>query len=63
MPTDLTDDVDLCGAVCVWLTSKYEDIQWLSGRLISATWDLDELLAKKEQVIEKDLLKFALLTG
>lgn len=63
MPTDLKDDVDLCGAVCVWLTSKCEDIQWLSGRLISATWDLDELLAKKEEVIEKDLLKFALLTG
>ncbi|KAK5063007.1 hypothetical protein LTR84_005083 [Exophiala bonariae] len=58
----LTDDVDLCGAVCVWLTANFKNTQWLSGRLISATWDLDELLSKKDQVIEKDLLKFALLT-
>ncbi|KEF57412.1 uncharacterized protein A1O9_05329 [Exophiala aquamarina CBS 119918] len=58
----LTDDVGLCGAVCVWLTSRRRDLQWLSGRLISATWDMDELLSKKDQVVQKDLLKFALVT-
>jgi hypothetical protein len=31
--------------------------------LISATWDMEELMAKKEQVVERDLLKFVLLTN
>lgn len=59
---DLTDEVDLCGAVCVHLSKGITDISWLSGRLISATWDMDELVSKKERVVEKDLLKFVLLT-
>lgn len=59
---DLTDSVDLAGAVCVWLTAKREELQWLSGRLISATWNMNELIAKKDAVVEKDLLKLALQT-
>ncbi|KAJ9603140.1 hypothetical protein H2200_012435 [Cladophialophora chaetospira] len=58
----LTDEVDLCGAVCVYLSKQIKDISWLSGRLISATWDMQELMSKKDQVVEKDLLKFVLLT-
>ena len=61
-PTDLTDEVDLCGAVCVYLSKQVKDISWLSGRLISATWDMEELMLKKDQVVGKDLLKFVLLT-
>jgi hypothetical protein len=53
---DLTDDVDLCGAVCVWLTRERR--AWLSGRLMSAKWDVNELLEKREKVEEQDLLKF-----
>jgi NAD(P)-dependent dehydrogenase (short-subunit alcohol dehydrogenase family) len=52
----LVDSVDLCGAFCVWLTR--EKRAWLSGRLVSAKWDVDELLAKKTEVEEQDLLKF-----
>jgi hypothetical protein len=40
----------------VWLTR--EKRAWLSGRLVSAKWDVDELLAKKNEVEEQDLLKF-----
>jgi hypothetical protein len=40
----------------VWLTR--EKRAWLSGRLVSAKWDVDELLAKKTDVEEQDLLKF-----
>ncbi|KAL1860796.1 hypothetical protein Plec18167_008555 [Paecilomyces lecythidis] len=54
----LTDDPDLCGAFCVWLTRKTEQVKWLSGRLLSATWDPEELLVKKEDIIRGDLLKF-----
>ncbi|CAO2649419.1 Nn.00g068040.m01.CDS01 [Neocucurbitaria sp. VM-36] len=57
----LTDDVGLCGAFCVWLSR--EKRMWLNGRLLSATWDLDELLEKKEKVVEQDLLKFSYRLG
>lgn len=53
--TDLKDDVGLCGAFCVWLSR--EKRSWLNGRLISATWDVDELLKKKGQIQDEDLLK------
>ncbi|KAI1626487.1 hypothetical protein EDD37DRAFT_349685 [Exophiala viscosa] len=58
----LTDDVALCGAVCVWLSTRLSNIGWLSGRLISATWDMDDLMSKQKQIVDRDLLKFALLT-
>lgn len=31
---------------------------WLSGRLVSAKWDVDELEGKREDIEEGDLLKF-----
>ncbi|GAD97724.1 short-chain dehydrogenases/reductase, putative [Paecilomyces variotii No. 5] len=54
----LTDDPDLCGSFCVWLTRNPRHVKWLSGRLLSATWDPEELLAKKEDIVKGDLLKF-----
>ena len=57
---DLTDSVDLCGAYCVWLTKDVNATSWLSGRFISAIWDAEQLVEKKGEVLEKDLLKFAL---
>jgi hypothetical protein len=59
--TDLTDSVGLCGAFCVWLSQ--EKRMWLNGRLLSAKWDVEELLEKKDSVVEQDLLKFAFRTG
>jgi len=56
--TDLVDSIDLCGAFCVWLSKQTQELQWLTGRFISANWDVDELLAKKALIIEKDLLKW-----
>lgn len=57
----LTDDVGLCGAFCVWLTA--EKRMWLSGRLLGATWDADELLKKKDDIEKGDLLKMGLRSG
>ncbi|CRG91995.1 hypothetical protein PISL3812_09049 [Talaromyces islandicus] len=54
----LTDDPELCGAFCVWLTQDPARFQWLSGRLVCATWDPEELLAKKDDIVKGDLLKF-----
>jgi NAD(P)-dependent dehydrogenase (short-subunit alcohol dehydrogenase family) len=59
----LVDKVDLCGAVCVWLSMRTKELHWLTGRLVSSNWDMDELLAKRDEIVEKDLLKFALLTA
>lgn len=56
----LTDSPDLCGASCVWLTKDGDKRNWLSGRLISAKWDADELEARKEEIVEKGLLKTVL---
>ena len=57
MLIDLIDDVALCGAFCVWLTKIKGGEQWLNGRFLSATWDVDELLAKTDEIVEKNLLK------
>ncbi len=53
----LVDDVGLCGAFCVWLSSKQEDVMFLNGRFLSANWDVDELLHRKDEIVQKDLLK------
>ncbi|GAB1737113.1 hypothetical protein NU219Hw_g796t1 [Hortaea werneckii] len=55
----LIDDAELCGAICVWLTQS-NDRHWLSGRLISANWDIHELNGMREQIEMKDLLKLGL---
>ncbi|KAK4495142.1 hypothetical protein PRZ48_013469 [Zasmidium cellare] len=52
----LTDDPALCGGFLTWLTK--EKRPWLSGRYISSNWDVEELHAKKGQIVEKDLLTF-----
>ncbi|KAL1793662.1 hypothetical protein ACET3X_008644 [Alternaria dauci] len=57
----LTDDVGLAGAFCVWLST--EKRMWLNGRLISATWDIDDLLRKKGQIEGQDLLKLGYRVG
>lgn len=53
----LVDDVGLGGAFCVWLSSRREKVMFLSGRFLSANWDVDELLEKEDEIIQKDLLK------
>lgn len=59
----LVDDVALCGAFCVWLSRHLVDghLRWLNGRFVSATWDVDELSAKEKEIVNKDLLKFAMI--
>jgi NAD(P)-dependent dehydrogenase (short-subunit alcohol dehydrogenase family) len=62
----LNDSPDLCGNFIVWLTKDgeegREDKKWMSGRLVSATWDIDGLVAKKDEVVKGDLLKLTFRT-
>jgi NAD(P)-dependent dehydrogenase (short-subunit alcohol dehydrogenase family) len=53
----LVDSPDLCGAFCVWLTREVKATLWLSGRYVSARWDVGELLGRRQEIVEKDLLK------
>ena len=62
MPQDmhhiLVDSPYLSGAMCVWLGTDRAD--FLRGRYISSTWDVTELEARKQEIVEKDLLKMQL---
>ncbi|KAB8297744.1 hypothetical protein EYC80_001546 [Monilinia laxa] len=59
----LVDSVDLCGGFCVWLSKNIKDLKWLNGRFLDARWDVDELLQRKDDIVEKDLLKWTLRTS
>ncbi|MCJ1313775.1 hypothetical protein MMC25_007455 [Agyrium rufum] len=55
----LQDTPELCADVVAWLTAEKRD--WLAGRYVSVTWDMEEFLAKKDEIVSKDLLKFRML--
>lgn len=52
----LTEDVGLCGAVCVWLTK--EKRSWLSGRWVSSKWDVENLESMKDDIVKEDKLRY-----
>ncbi|VDB92212.1 unnamed protein product [Peniophora sp. CBMAI 1063] len=56
----MVDKAEHVAALYVWLTSRKAG--FLSGRFIDATWDLDEVLAAKED-IERDNLLVTKLAG
>ncbi|KAE9966238.1 hypothetical protein BLS_007257 [Venturia inaequalis] len=51
----LIDEPELAADSMVWLVRERRE--WLSGRFVSCTWDVDELTGKKEKILEGDLLK------
>ncbi|KAI1169724.1 hypothetical protein F4777DRAFT_572097 [Nemania sp. FL0916] len=48
----------LGGDTIAFLTSERQE--WLAGRYLSAMWDMDEFFAKKQDIIDRDLLKMRL---
>ncbi|KAF2727309.1 oxidoreductase-like protein [Polyplosphaeria fusca] len=58
----LVDTEELCGDGVAWLAGEAgtERGEWLGGRYVSVKWDVDELMAKKEEVVRGDLLKVRL---
>ena len=51
---------DLPASFCVWLASGESD--FLKGRFVWANWDVNEMKAKAEEIVGKDLLTMR-LTG
>ncbi|KAK4653880.1 putative secondary metabolism biosynthetic enzyme [Podospora pseudocomata] len=49
------DTPELAGDSIVFLTSERRE--WLAGRYISCAWDMPELMARRKEIVEKDLLK------
>ena len=54
------DTPELVGGTAVWLAS--EQAKFLSGKTISANWCVDELVARKEEIVKNGLLSID-LTG
>jgi NAD(P)-dependent dehydrogenase (short-subunit alcohol dehydrogenase family) len=46
---------DIAGDTIAWLASERRE--WLGGRYVSCPWDMEELIAKKDEIIEQDKLK------
>ncbi|RAO67739.1 uncharacterized protein BHQ10_003751 [Talaromyces amestolkiae] len=54
----LVDTPELAGDSLAWLTQEKQ--QWLNGRYLSVTWDMPELLARKDEIVNGDKLKVRL---
>ena len=52
------DTPRLAGDTLVWLARERRD--WLSGRFVVATWDMQELEGMREEIMKRDLLKYRL---
>lgn len=57
--TNLVDTPELAADTMVWLTKEKQT--WLNGRYVSANWDVQELMARKEEIVEGDKLKVRLV--
>ena len=57
----LDDESGLCVAVCVWVSRQAQELDWRSGRLVSAKWKMEELFGRREEIISGDKLKFAMV--
>ncbi|KAH8621078.1 putative oxidoreductase ucpA [Alternaria alternata] len=49
------DKAELAGGFAVWLTA--ENRKWLSGRYVSAMWDVEKLESMKDEIVDGDKLK------
>lgn len=55
--TDLFNDTpELASHTLTFLTQERRE--WLAGRHVLANWDMPELVAKADEITEKNLLKF-----
>lgn len=46
----LTDTAELCGGFVVWVTT--EGKEWMGGRYVAATWDVDVLEGMRGEIVE-----------
>ncbi|KAL4736098.1 hypothetical protein BDV11DRAFT_173214 [Aspergillus similis] len=57
----LYDTVELASGAAVWLCSG--DRKFLSGRYFSVNWDVEELEARREEIVEKNLFSSGVRRG
>ncbi|KAI0729731.1 putative oxidoreductase [Fomitopsis betulina] len=55
----LVDTPEIAAHGVLWLVR--ERPEWLSGRYFSCQWDIDELAARKEEIVEGDKLKIKMV--
>ncbi|RYP58786.1 hypothetical protein DL769_008803 [Monosporascus sp. CRB-8-3] len=53
-----TNEPELVGGVVVWLAG--DNAKFLSGRAISVNWSVDDLVARRQEIVKNDLLKMHL---
>jgi len=51
----LPDRPGIAGDTITWLSAERRE--WLAGRYVSCVWDMEELMSKKDEIIEDDKLK------
>ncbi|KEF52959.1 uncharacterized protein A1O9_10865 [Exophiala aquamarina CBS 119918] len=59
MHSYLTQTPQMCADTIVWLARERKE--WLAGRFVFGPADMEELAAKKNEIVEKDLLKLKLV--
>lgn len=57
----LPDSPDVAGDTIAWLAADRKE--WLGGRYVSCPWDMEEFVAKKDEIVERDLLKMRMEFG
>ncbi|KAL5000170.1 hypothetical protein BDV10DRAFT_163538, partial [Aspergillus recurvatus] len=55
----LPDRPDIAGDTIAWLAAERRE--WLGGRYVSCPWDMEELMKKKDEIVEKDQLKMRMV--
>jgi NAD(P)-dependent dehydrogenase (short-subunit alcohol dehydrogenase family) len=51
----LTDTPEMCADTLTFLTNERRD--WLANRYVDTRWDMKEFMAKKDEIVARDLLK------
>jgi hypothetical protein len=51
-----TNPPELAAGFSLWLATQQDKVEFLRGRYSAANWDVDELLAKREEIESKNLL-------
>lgn len=52
---DISSVASLVGGVSVYLSHPHAD--FLSGRFLDSRWDIDQVVERKEEIVQNDLLK------
>jgi NAD(P)-dependent dehydrogenase (short-subunit alcohol dehydrogenase family) len=53
------DSPDIAGDTIAWLASERRE--WLGARYVSCVWDMEELVARKDEIVEGDKLKLRMV--